>query len=103
MANEKINGEVPRYKLTQPAYIDDIYYDPESRDPRFQEVNYLGIPGYHMEPVNAAARTMKEKHPSTHTDPILAMTDMTASAGQTQMSDMLAKALAQALSQGVKA
>ena len=66
----KTNREIPRYRLAEKAYIDDILYDPESPNPDLHEVNYEGVPGWHMEPVNEAARLTKEKHPSTYYDPI---------------------------------
>jgi hypothetical protein len=70
----KNDREVPRYRLTEKAYIDDILYDPESPNPALHEVDYKGVPGWHMEPVNEAARMMKEKHPSTYYDPISGLT-----------------------------
>lgn len=71
----------PRYRLTQAAYIDDTYLDPEAQ-PRDKEtgdlrplvIPYEGIPGHFMEPVDEAAKAMKKKHPSNFVDPILQMT-----------------------------
>ena len=64
--------ELPRYRLTEKAYINDRIYDPETQpvDPNSEEgelrpliITFTGIPGPHMEPVNEAAREMLEKHP----------------------------------------
>lgn len=96
MANEKIGGEIPRYRLTEPAYIEDTYYDPESKDSRFHEVNYSGIPGHHMEPVNEAAKAMKLKHPHKYHDPIVAMTNVTAQsigAAENELAASIAQAI----------
>lgn len=60
-------SETPRYKLLEKAYIDDVYYDPE-KVPKDADglakplvIEYLGIPGPHMEPVNAAAKEASKK------------------------------------------
>ncbi|MGF6764061.1 hypothetical protein P3T24_004392 [Paraburkholderia sp. GAS33] len=89
---------IPRYRLTEKAYINDILYDPEAQDPRLHEVDYEGIPGHHMEPVNAAAHYMKEKHPSKYIDPIEDMTNVRAGGENNTMIDF-ATVLAQAISQ----
>lgn len=65
---KQAKGAMPKYTLTEPAYIDDCLYE------KGQTIEYAGVPGYHMEPENDAARAMKEKHPSEFVDPILAMT-----------------------------
>lgn len=65
---DQVKGEVPEYELTESAYIDDTLYSAG------QKIKYEGQPGYHMEPVNAAAKAMKKKFPSDHIDPILTMT-----------------------------
>lgn len=62
--NRYIKQGAPRYKLLEPAYIDDVMY------PEGAEINYAGVPGYFMEPVDDAARAMKKKHPSSYIDPI---------------------------------
>jgi hypothetical protein len=91
-AVESESKEVPQYKLSEPAYIDDILYDTGAT------IKYRGVPGYHMEPVNDAAREMKEKHPSNYVDPIVAMTDLKmADAGALQMADLVGTAVAKAL------
>lgn len=70
-------GEVPKYRLTEKAYLNDRLYDPEempidqSAEPddtgalpkRPLIVAFPGIPAYYMEPVNDAARAMVAKHP----------------------------------------
>lgn len=72
--HDQPQGDAPQYKLTEAAYIDDTLYAPGDA------VRYVGIPGYHMEPLNQAAHAMKKKHPSKFEDPILAMTNVTARA-----------------------
>lgn len=61
-AREPQSREVPRYKLTEAAYL-------KSEDDRFErmyeageEIEFRGVPGYHMEPVNAAAKAMVRQH-----------------------------------------
>jgi hypothetical protein len=68
--NKEVSKEAPRYVLTEPAYIDDRLYAAE------QEVTFEGIPGYHMTPINDAAKAMKKKHNKEYLDPILAMTSV---------------------------
>lgn len=57
-----------RYKLTEQAYIHDRIYEAGA------DIDFDGIPGHHMEPLNDAARAMKKKHNKVYQDPILAMT-----------------------------
>jgi len=73
MANAP-KGDGAQYKLTERAYIDDVLYEEGAT------ITYAGIPGYHMEAANPAGEAMKEKYPSNHIDPILAMTNVTARA-----------------------
>lgn len=55
--------EAPKYKLLEPAYIDDILYGEEKVNSEKGVVIFFeGIPGPHMKPLNAAARAMFEKH-----------------------------------------
>ena len=69
-ANRQQAQEVPRYQLTEKAYIDDVFLDPETR-PYDEEtgerkplfINFAGKPGPHMRPVNNAAREMVKKYP----------------------------------------
>lgn len=60
--------EPPQYKLTEPAYIHDVLYEAGAT------IWFDGIPGYHMEPLNDAARDMIEKHKPRHSDPIRDLT-----------------------------
>lgn len=69
-------AEMPRYRLTEKAYLNDRLYDPEEmqidqnaepddngaqpRKPLI--VGFAGVPAYYMEPVNDAARAMVAKH-----------------------------------------
>ena len=59
--------EIPRYELTEKAYINDVLLEVG------QEVDYEGVPGHHMEPVNDSARAAKAVAP-VYMDPILALT-----------------------------
>lgn len=61
-------GTTPEYELTEKAYINDVLHEVGAH------IKYEGIPGYHMVPINDAAKAMVKKHPSKFTDPILAMT-----------------------------
>lgn len=73
------SGQIPRYKVLAVCHLNDELIDPFSgkyqRDPRSQQheieelgefrdcfVNFRGVPGPHLEPVNDAARAMCEKH-----------------------------------------
>lgn len=60
--NEPQSRDVPRYKLTEAAYL-------RTEEDRFErmcqageEIEFRGLPGYHMEPLNAAAKAMVAKH-----------------------------------------
>jgi hypothetical protein len=66
---------IPRYRLTAKAYLNDIFYDPETmpEDPETGDkkpifVDFEGVPGWHMEAANEAAREMKILHPSEDPD-----------------------------------
>ena len=49
-------AQAPRYRLTQQAYIDDKILEIGT------EITYVQPPGWHMEPLNAAAEAMVKKH-----------------------------------------
>lgn len=68
--HQYIKPNAPLYKLTEAAYIDDKLF------PEGATINFDGIPGYHMEPMDKAAEAMKQKHPSVKPDPIAEMTDL---------------------------
>jgi hypothetical protein len=66
-----------RYRLLDKAYIDDVLYDPETTriDPETGDrvplyIEFDGVPGWHMEPVNDAAREAKAKAPHSERDPL---------------------------------
>jgi len=65
--NVQAKGESAKYRLTEQAYIDDKLLEVGA------VIEYDGIPGHHMEPVNAVAEAAKKKAPK-YLDPILAMT-----------------------------
>lgn len=60
--------EVPQYELTERAYIDDVLHEPGAK------IHYKGVPGHHMQPLNAAAKQMCKDHGKPYVDPIEAMT-----------------------------
>ncbi len=64
---KQVDISTPRYKLNEAAYINDILHKPGD------EITYAGIPGHHMDPINAAAKVMKKKHDGKFIDPIEAM------------------------------
>jgi hypothetical protein len=97
MAREQ-SSEKPRYKLTTQAYIGDVLYEPE------QVITYEGVPGWHMEPENDAAREMKRLHPQSRPDPIEEMTSLKmADASVGDLATVMAQAMAQALGQAMQA
>ena len=67
-------GEVPQYRLTEPAYIDDVYYDQRQVDRGEAVIYFTGPPGAHMQPLNDAARSMVEEHKPKKVDPINTLT-----------------------------
>lgn len=66
---DQVSNEVPQYRLTEQAYIGDKLLEVGA------VIEYKGIPGHHMEPINPAAKAAKKKAPS-YLDPILAMTSV---------------------------
>jgi hypothetical protein len=94
------DASIPRYRLKEKAYIDDILYEPEAMpiddetdEPKPLYINYRGIPGYHMEAANDAARAMVAKYPERmhFVDPILAMTQVGANDSVQTLIDQMAK------------
>jgi len=60
---------MPKYRLTEAAAMHDRVYEADSI------VEFDGIPGPHMEPLNEAAHGMVKKHnPSGTTDPVSGIT-----------------------------
>lgn len=57
-------GEVPQYKLTEKAYIDDRLLEVG------EVIYYEHPPGAHMAPLNDAARAMVKKHPPREMRPL---------------------------------
>lgn len=55
-------GQAPKYRLTERAYLKADGDHFESLHEEGEEIEYRGVPGYHMEPINAAAKRMVEKH-----------------------------------------
>jgi hypothetical protein len=68
----------PKYRLTEKSFIDDKFLDPETRPIADEDtgerlpllVEYDGIPGPHMVPVNDEAVAMAKAHPRAYRNPI---------------------------------
>lgn len=58
--------DAPRYELTSPAYHNDVFYNVGD------EMVFMGVPGDHMIPLNAAAHEMAKKRVPMM-DPILGL------------------------------
>jgi hypothetical protein len=56
--------EIPLYKLTERAYLNDVLHEVDA------EVEFEGMPGHYMIPLNDAAVAMVEAYPPTNMDPI---------------------------------
>ena len=69
---EQVHG--PRYRLTEQAYINDVLLAVGA------EITYFGVPGRHMQPINAAAQVEFEKAYPLGTDPLQDLTDALAHA-----------------------
>lgn len=84
-------GDAPRYRLDEVAYINDVMHEKDA------VIEWRGIPGWHMHPVNEAAQQMKAKHPSERPDPIADLTSLKVSdASVADLVTVLAQALKQA-------
>lgn len=81
-AGNQGGDKIPRYRLTEKAYINDVLYEP--REVRvgggdaqtvYPEIQFRGVPGPHMVPINAAAKAMCEKHKERMkaSDPVAAL------------------------------
>lgn len=55
---------VPKYRLTERSYINDKLLEVD------EEIEFSGIPGPHMEPLNAAAKKEVSKYSREWFDPI---------------------------------
>lgn len=69
-AGEETNGETPRYRLTEKAYLNDTLMDVDA------EVDFTGIPGYYMKPLNQAAKDMLKKYPPREMNVVEMMTPL---------------------------
>lgn len=54
-------SDLPRYRLTQPAYMPPAPGQKLRVLEAGTEVDFAGTPGYHMEPINDAARAAVKK------------------------------------------
>ncbi len=88
MGTEK--QEIPRYRLTEKCYLNEVLYDPEAMpiDPSTGEskpvfINWDKKPEYYMEPANDAARArFKEAKIGAYENPIDRITNATVPAVQ---------------------
>ena len=55
-------GQVPKYKLIEKAYLRAEGDHFEQLHEEGAEIDFRGAPGCHMQPINAAAKRMVEKH-----------------------------------------
>jgi hypothetical protein len=72
-AKPRLDPKKPHYRLTEPAYIDDLYLE------EGKVIVYEGKPGHHMSPLNELARAAHKKaFPDgvVHRDPIDALTSL---------------------------
>ena len=69
-AKPEVDESKPRYELTEAAYIGDVLHQEGA------EIEFDGIPGPHMIPLNEAAEQQCEKYDAAMTphDPIHALT-----------------------------
>lgn len=66
-------SEIPRYRLTEAAYIDDKLLEKDS------EISYAHPPGWHMHPLNKAAEAMVKKY---HPQPYSVVDELTKIGGR---------------------
>ena len=67
-------GEVPQYRLTEPAYINDVFYDQQQIDSGKAVIYHQGVPAHFMAPLNAAAREQVKTHQPKKIDPFAGLT-----------------------------
>lgn len=56
--------ETPRYRLKATCYVNEKLYQvrPETEEKDLPVIEFDGVPGSYMDPINAAARAQVEKH-----------------------------------------
>lgn len=84
--------EPPQYRLTEPAYINDQLFDQGAVDAGAAIIFFEGVPGYHMFPLNDAARAMVKKHNPQRVDPLDALTVVAAPVAAAATAASAAKA-----------
>lgn len=62
--------EIPKYRLTEPAYINERHFDQHAIDGGKAVIFFDGIPGAHMLPLNDAAKAMVKKHQPKRGNPV---------------------------------
>lgn len=71
-------GEVPSYRLTEQAFLEPHGEDSARLIEEGQDIEFTGVPGAHMEPLNKAAQDQIDKYKPQALD-INRMTPMEAS------------------------
>ncbi|NIF51409.1 hypothetical protein [Burkholderia sp. Ax-1724] len=61
-AGEAQSRECPRYELTEQAYLRMENDNFERLHAEGETIEFRGVPGYHMVPLNEAAKAMCAKH-----------------------------------------
>lgn len=74
------SNEPAKYRLTEPAYINDVFYDQARIDAGTAVIFHDGIPAHFMFPLNAAAKAAVKKHQPKKIDPLAALTIVAPSA-----------------------
>lgn len=76
-------NNVPKYRILAPCYINDVLYEQQQIDAAGEKgilIWFEGIPGPHLQPVNAAAKAMADKFPEANraNDPLNHLTVIAA-------------------------
>lgn len=75
-AKRKSSDEPPKYRLTEPSYINEMFYDQVQVDQGKAVIFFDGVPGPHMLPLNDAAKAMVAKHKPVKIDALDALTSL---------------------------
>lgn len=59
---QKPSGETPRYRLLSTCYVNEQLIQVRDGMDKLPEIDFVGVPGSYMEPLNDAARAMVEKY-----------------------------------------
>lgn len=72
------HGEPPKYRLSEPAYLNDVHYDQAQVDAGKAIIVWTAPPAHYMVPLNAAAKAMVAQHPPKRIDPLAELTKVVA-------------------------